>query len=840
MSVLTIPEKSLVVLVGASGSGKSTFAAKHFLPTEVVSSDVCRGLVSDDTNDQAATPDAFEVVHAIASARLRQHRLTVIDATNVQKSARQPLIQLARKHHVLPVAIVLDVPAKVCHARNENRPDRQFGSHVVAHQRAQLRKSLRRLKKEGFRRVHVLDSAQAIEDATFERQKLWNDRKDDHGPFDVIGDVHGCASELVTLLTRLGYERSGEGYVHPHGRRVIFVGDLVDRGPDSPGVLAVAMAMVASGQALCVMGNHEAKLLKKLAGKKVKLTHGLAETWAQLEVAREARGDAFLDQVRAFLDARISHYVLDDGKLVVAHAGLAEHLQGRASGRVRSFALYGETTGETDEFGFPVRHDWARDYRGKAVVVYGHTPVPDAEWVNDTICIDTGCVFGGALTALRWPERELVSVPAEREHYAPRKPLVPEAQLRPAGVLDVDDVIGKRHVQTRLARTVTVREENGAAALEVMSRFAVDPRWLIHLPPTMAPVATSARDGFLEHPAEAFDYFRSHGVSRVICEEKHMGSRAVLVVCRDADAARARFGVTDGKRGVVVSRTGRAFFADDTTEAEVLERVAQAVGAAGLWEELGSDWVCLDAELMPWSAKAMALLRSQYAPVAAASRLGLSAATDALARCEHADARALLERFQERLTHTERYTEAYRRYCWPVASTDDLKLAPFHLLASEGAVHTDRDHGWHMATLARLAEHDSLLMATTHRVVDVGDPSSVDDTTEWWLSMVEAGGEGMVVKPFEWLAHGEHGVIQPALKVRGPEYLRIIYGPEYSATLARLRDRRLGTKRKLAVRELALGLEALHRFVEKEPLYRVHECVFGVLALESEPVDPRL
>lgn len=840
MSTLTIPEKSLVVLVGPSGSGKSTFAAKHFLPTEVISSDVCRGLVSDDPNDQSVTPDAFAVVHAIASARLRQHRLTVIDATNVQKGARTPLVKLAREHHVLPVAIVLDLPSGICHRRNIERTDRQFGPHVVAHQRAQLKKSIRHLKKEGFRRVHVLDSVEAIEAAAIERQKLWNDRKDDHGPFDIIGDVHGCASELVTLLTRLGYERSGEGFVHPEGRRVIFVGDLVDRGPDSPGVLAIAMAMVESGQALCVLGNHEAKLMKKLRGKKVKLTHGLAETWAQLEQVREAGGEAFLDQVRAFLDARISHYVLDHGKLVVAHAGLAEHLQGRASGRVRSFALYGETTGETDEFGFPVRHDWARDYRGRGLVVYGHTPVPDAEWVNDTICIDTGCVFGGELTALRYPERELVSVPAEREHYPPRKPLVPKAQARPAGVLDVDDVIGKRHVQTRLARTVTVREENGAAALEVMSRFAVDPRWLIHLPPTMAPVATSSREGFLEHPTEAFEYFRSHGVARVICEEKHMGSRAVLVVCRDAASAQARFGVSDGKRGVIVSRTGRAFFADDATEAEVLERVATALGAAGLWEELGTDWVCLDAELMPWSAKAMALLRSQYAPVAAASRMGLAAATAALARCEHSDAHALLEEYRERQTHTERYAKAYRRYCWPVESVDDLKLAPFHLLASEGAVHTDRDHGWHMATLARLAEHDALLMATAHRLVDLAEPASLESATQWWQAMVDEGGEGMVVKPYEWLAHGRRGVIQPALKVRGPEYLRIIYGPEYPARLDRLRSRKLGTKRKLAIRELALGLEALHRFVDREPLYRVHECVFGVLALESEPVDPRL
>lgn len=844
MSVLELPELCLVVLVGVSGSGKSSFARKHFLTTEVVSSDACRGLVSDDENDQSATGDAFDVLHAIVGKRLARRKLTVIDATNVQSESRKSLVRLAKEHDCLAVAVVLDVPPKLAVERNATRPDRNFGARVVKQQHSQLRRSLRGLKREGFSRTHVLDSLEAIDGASFARRKLWNDKRELSGPFDIIGDVHGCADELRSLLEQLGYRIEGTReepvVTPPPGRQALFLGDLVDRGPDSPGVLYLAMAMVESGAALCVPGNHEAKFLRKLRGKRAKLTHGLAETVAQME--REPQ--AFHDRVSTFIDRLISHLVLDDGRLVVAHAGVKEAYQGRASGRVRSFCLYGETTGETDEFGFPVRHDWANEYRGRAMVVYGHTPVPDAEWVNRTICIDTGCVFGGKLTALRYPERELVQVPAARVYYEPTRPLeAPKSTERPVGILDIEDVTGKRIIDTRLRHSITVREDNAAAALEVMSRFAVDPRWLAYLPPTMSPTATAPPEAsVLERPEEALEYYGKHGVDSVVCEEKHMGSRAVVVLARSVDAARRRFGVDDGKQGVVYTRTGRPFFADPSLEAQLVARVAAAFEAAGLWNELVSDWAVLDAELMPWSFKAVELLRTQYAAVGSAARFALAEVHESLAAATERGSGELLARFEDRRRRVEGFSAAWRRYCWSADSLDALKLAPFHLLATEGATYFDRTHVWHMDTLARLAEHEPIVVATPYRVVDLGDAESRDEAVRWWRSLTEAGGEGMVVKPEHWLHRSNRGLVQPALKCRGPEYLRIIYGPEYDAPehLERLRSRSLGTKRSLAMREFALGAEALYRLAEREPLWRVHECVFGVLALESEPVDPRL
>ncbi|MBC6698677.1 polynucleotide kinase-phosphatase [Hymenobacter sp. BT190] len=921
-TTLKLPELSLVLLIGTSGAGKSTFARRLFQATEIVSSDQCRALVADDENDQSATPEAFALLHQLVGLRLKRGLLTVVDATNVQPEARKTLVQLARDYHVLPTAVVLDVPDRLAEDRNRQRAERQhLGRHVIPNQRQQLRRSLKSLKQEGFRHVYHLRGPEEIDAVqAVQRDPLYSNRKQETGPFDIIGDVHGCYQELVQLLDKLGYTvqeeprldvrdlgvwvtrredvgrdatlrvsslndpetrspdnlsndatRSVASLHHPENevpRRVLFLGDLVDRGPDSPKVLRLVMRMVQDGLALCVPGNHDIKLLRYLNGKQVNEKHGFAETVQQLA----AESDTFKAQVRQFLDGLVSHYVLDGGKLVVAHAGMREEMQGRGSGAVRAFALFGETTGEIDEFGLPVRYNWASEYRGRATVVYGHTPVPDPEWLNNTIDIDTGCVFGGRLTALRYPERELVSVPAQEVYCEPVRPLgVVRNQLSVVSgeatdnqselttdnqqlttqqqhddLLDLQDVLGKQIIRTRLLPSVTIREENAAAALEVMSRFALNPKWLLYLPPTMSPSETSALPDLLEHPTEAFDYFRRQGLERVVCEEKHMGSRVVVVVARSEDAARRRFGVVGEGPGKVYTRTGRNFFTDAALEAAFLARLQDALTASSFWERFSTDWVCLDAELLPWSAKAQELIKTQYAAVAAAATAALPEAAAVLTQAAARGldgAEALLARTTARQSAAQHYADAYRRYCWPVDSLADLRLAPFHLLATEGRTYFDKDHAWHMETLRALCLQDEgLLQATPYRVVHLRDIADVEAATQWWLGLTAAGGEGMVVKPYDFIPAGQKQLVQPALKCRGREYLRIIYGPDYllPGNLERLRERNVKSKRNLALREFALGVEGLERFVGGAPLRQVHQCVFGVLALESEAVDPRL
>jgi protein phosphatase len=882
-----IPEFALVLLLGPSGCGKSSFGRKHFKSTEILSSDFFRGMVSDDEMNQAASENAFELLHRACAMRLAAGKLTVIDATNVRAESRKPFIEMARQFHAQTVVFAFDFDAEFCHARNQARAaERPFGPHVTRRHADDLRRSLPRLEAEGFRRVIVLRTEEEVNAVTVERYRLAVNKRDEAGPFDLIGDVHGCLSELVLLLVKLGYslvrardEDAREFWrvrPHPEGRRLVFVGDLCDRGPDTPGVYRLVRDAVSRGLAFCVMGNHDDKLLNWLTGKPVNPSHGRQQSIEQFE-----REPAELrPRVAEFIAKLPSHLVLDGGRLVVAHAGLKAEMHGRVSGKVRAFALYGDTTGESDEFGLPVRLNWAANYKGRASVVYGHTPVLTAVWENRCACIDTGCVFGGALTALRWPEQQFVSTPADREYAVPKRPLAavgseasgsalptPPAPLpegrgenelgesnrahgargsfsplpegRGAGgvglfdLLDLADVTGRRAIPTRFAGNVVIREENAAAALEAMSRFAADPRWLIYLPPTMSPCEASPLPDFLEHPAEAFGYYRQEGVTRVVCEQKHMGSRAVVIVCKDETAAKRRFRAPAGETGIVYTRTGRRFFDSPQLEAEFLALVREALTRENWWAKFDTDRVALDGELMPWSAKAQELLRRQYAATGSAARAALAEVVP-IAPPE------LRERFAARADAANKFVEAYRRYCWPVNGVGDLKFAPFFVLATEGKAHFDRTHEWHMRELAALA--GGLMLATPHRVVDLTDGAQVEAATRWWLDLTEAGGEGMVVKPLEVIAQGRRFFAQPALKVRGREYLRIIYGPDYLLPehLGRLKHRAVGSKRGLAAREFALGLEGLERFARNEHASAVHQCAFAVLALESEPIDPRL
>jgi len=875
---IKLPQLSLVVLVGISSSGKSSFAARHFLPTEVVSSDHCRALVTNDENDLTGTPAGFEVLAFITEKRLQAGKLTVIDATSLQVRDRKPLVELARKYHCLPVAIVLDLPESLCLERNRARTDRTIGRRVIKRQSEQLRRGKKSLKREGFRQVWKIRSQEQAENTIVSRVPLWNDKTHLHGPFDIIGDIHGCGEELKKLLEKLGYRVSGYAdtgpmtgpiWSHPQGRIAVFLGDLVDRGNAILETLRLVYNMVEAGHALCLPGNHEVRLKRKLAGQKVRIAHGLTESLREIDALPDDEGSDFLTVAKAFIGGLVSHYVLDKGNLVVAHAGIPEEMQGRGSAKVRDFCLFGETTGETDEFGLPVRHNWAANYWGKALVVYGHTPVPEPQWINRTVNLDTGCVFGGSLSAFQYPEKEIVSVPAARVYCEPVRPL--EARDNGAflktslqqndDLLDIEDVVGQRRIQTRLSPNVMIREEQAMAGLEVISRSELDPRWLIYLPPTMSPIETATGQNLLEHPDQGFAYYRNRNVSRVICQEKHMGSRAVVVMAQNPKAAENRFGVKGDVPGVIYSRSGRRFFDDQEMEAQVLERLGKALSNAGFWERFSTTWVCLDCEIMPWSIKALSLIQSQYAAVGCAGRVSLSADLEALKTASvrldlqenplpsgrssnfDIDLPGLIEKTQRKKDAILKYTQAYRQYCRPVETVEDLKIAPFHIMATEGEVHTNKTHEWHIKTIEGLCAVDqNILFPTRWRTVDPGDQTGTRDVSDWWDSLTAVGGEGMVIKPHDFLARGKRGLVQPALKCRGREYLRIIYGPTYSEpeNLGRLQRRSLGIKRSLALKEFSLGIEGLERFVQKQPLRLVHECVFGVLALESEPVDPRL
>ena len=412
---ITIPDLSLVLLMGPAGSGKTTFANRHFKPTEILSIEQARAMVADDERDQAALDDAFASMSYLAMRRLAAGRTTVIDDRHLAQGTREMLIGLAQEHHVIPVAVVFHMPESVLLERNRSRGRDGVPAEILMQQTRAFRQMLPGLGREGFRHIYEILSPQEAEAAEVRRQPLWNRRVDDHGPFDIVGDVHGCYDELRRLLQRLGYLvfRDGDSSTarhsleHPTGRKLVFLGDLAGYGPNVAGVLRLVMDAVDSGMALAVPGDHDVRMAEWLQGKR----HRYPDAHLSLT------GESFRSEALGFLSSTVSHYVLDDGKLGVAHAGMREALQGRGSVQVRQFAVYGERLQDNDAP--PAEPSWPSEYHGSAMVVYGHTPVRRPAWVNRTMNIDTGCVFGGQLTALRYPERELVAVDALRAWISP-------------------------------------------------------------------------------------------------------------------------------------------------------------------------------------------------------------------------------------------------------------------------------------------------------------------------------------------------------------------------------------------------------------------------------------
>lgn len=846
---INIPDFCLVLMVGASASGKSTLANRLFYPHEVVSSDHCRAMVTNDPSDQSANDEVFDLMHTIVRKRLQRGLLTVADATNLKPRDRREFLQIARDTDCSTVAITLNIPEHICQERNAQRQDRQTPPRVIARHTRDTAASLKQMRRERIREVHVISSTYDQDAITVERQRSPSNLKHLTGPFDIIGDPHGCAAELQELLAKLGYlphndAEHGDTLRHPQGRTAIFLGDLVDRGPDSPGVLDTVMAMTQSGDALCVTGNHDNKLVRKLRGNPVQMTHGLPQTMEQLENVPEEK----TEQYRKFLNGLRHHYILDNGNLAVAHAGIIEPYQGRSSGRVRNFCLYGETNGETDQYGLPQRHDWAQEYRGQASVVYGHVPTTNPQWLNNTICVDTGCVYGGQLTAVRYPEKDLVQVQAHAVHYQPERPADTSPEPSPGtpahqpSHISIEDLTGQKSIWTMSTGRVRINPDQAAAAVETMSRFALDPRWLPYLPATISPCDTSPLQDHLEHPDQALGYYASQKQPTVTCQEKHMGSRAIIAVARTPQKLSEVFRIPSKLQGQCYTRNGRPFFTDTTMLQQLLTRMNQALETSGVYEELDTGWLLMDAEIMPWSLKATELINRHFAPIAAT---GLHTLPHTARLLDQAQARGIdtgdraldIKRRAEALT---KYHAAYSQYSWEVDDITDIKIAPFHILASEGMAQTGNDHPWHMAIADRLAQADpDIFRATANITLDPADDADRARALKFWNGLTAAGGEGMVVKPTTFIP--PKGV-QPAIKCRGREYLRIIYGPEYDLpqNLPHLKNRRTQGKRRMASTQFALGIEALKRFADGEPPHRYHQCVFAIMALDAEPMDPRL
>ena len=841
---IELPDFALVLMMGASGSGKSTWAAQNFDPRSIVSSDACRKLIFDQENGPSGP--TFELLHFLVAKRLEARRFTVVDATNTRKEDRAEILQIAHQYHCPTYAIWMNPKTDQVYRNNQER-ERSRPDRVVREHLRRLRNAYRELRAERLNAVWMFKKSPAVCDSVVQvRSPVY--RPELSGPFDLIGDVHSCYDELTELIGKLGYPiEDGRIRPHPENRTLVFLGDLIDRGPDPKAVLNGVRNAVEDQIGFCLMGNHERKLMRVLDGRAPvpEPQTDFGSLLQTLETLSDWDEPTRLDWAN-WIGTLPHHLVLDRRRLVAAHAGLPESMHGRDSKAVQAHAWFGLPGPKDPETGLPERLPWENDYNGRATVVYGHTPVRESKWVNRTICIDNGVAFGGRLTALRYPENELMSVPA-RETWCDRDPKwqdpkpEPETGQNPDGP-DGIHVFDPARTKIDTQRFGSVRIDPGQTlnAIRAFSDAQADPRSVCYLPPTISPGPTSRIEGWLERPEPVFEAYARAGVSEVVAEEKHMGSRGLIWVGRTPEALEG-FGIGSGS---IWTRTGRDFF-DPETATGVLERVRSALDRSGFWNQYPSDWVLLDSEIMPWNLKAGGLIRRNYESLAVSALQTLEPAVgemDLLADRNVPDADQILKRVEDRSDRIRRYRSAYEAYLGDIR---EIRVAPFHVLASSAEVFfAERDHAWHMQQAEALAQADpsGLLVPTAWAALDPSDESAVRVQTERWEQAIAEGSEGFVVKPLNPPVPGPKGIVDPALKVRGRDYLRIIYGPDYleDRVLKKLKNRRTGTKRKLARNEHMLGVEGLDRLVRGENWVRVHECVLGTLAVDTEPTDPRL
>ena len=861
---ITIPYSGLILLVGASNSGKTTLLNKwinesEILPSEVISSDEYRAIVSDQDyvtwvdrpKDEAAvvfdayqkiSAEAFDMMDYIVEARCRLNKVTFIDATHIHPEDRKKYIAIAKKHHVPAVAIVLDVAQATLLERDEKR-DNPRGKRRVKQQFQHLKREKRFIKKEGFTSVYITNTLEEINLVRWENPLMIDVGRG----IDIIGDIHGCYDEMIALLGKLGYEDNGTGlYCHPGGRVFLALGDVMSRGPKSLQTMLFFQQHVKAGLAYMIDSNHGWKVARWLEGRDVTMNHGdekIIEEFQEYEAEFGVEKAVETKQMlKEFLLQAPSHYIImknDVPTAICVHAGIRDEFIGKESSKIKDFCRYGDTDGFSKQ-GKPIRKDWTIQYKGSALIIWGHDPKPQPLVINNTINIDQGAVFGGKLTAYRYPEKEFISVVVAEDYSgAIDNPLKvwKEKRLDPP---NIGKFINGYSVLTEQLGEVKVHADIVKPVIDTVSHYTVPIEQLLYIPPTMSPTpVTSAEPDYLEHPKEAFEYYKGHGIHKMVAEKKHMGSRAVLLLFKDVEIAKQTVG--SEILGVIYTRTGRRFF-DKVTEKEVLHKLNEELKNKGYFEKYETDYVLLDAEIMPWNLKAKELISNQYAHVAENAILDRSKLKTKLedAAQENSDLGRFLEEIEKKLENAKTFKEVFQKYCWDIEGAKKIQIAPFHILAHSNQTFFDKSHIWHMEKNQELAAESTLFVQTEYKIIS--DEASEKEVIEWWKEMTVEGHEGIVIKPEHFIETNKGKLLQPAIKVRGRKYLNIIYGMDYllPENLKRLKKRSAGKKGKLALREFALGVEGIQRFINEESIERVHECVLATLAMESDPVDPRL
>ncbi|MFA9557741.1 polynucleotide kinase-phosphatase [Evansella sp. AB-rgal1] len=862
---IVLPYAGIVLLVGPSNSGKSTLVKKlidmeQLLPSEVVSSDDFRVLVSDidfidwkqRPNDEAESlfhqyqnisEEAFSFMDSLIETRCRLNKLTVVDATHLQPDDRKRYISIARNNHVPILAVIFDMDQSILLERDEMR-DNPRGKRRIKQQYQVFKREKRFMKKEGYLASYFI---QNTDDVEIIRKRSNPIELDVDKGIDIVGDIHGCYDEMIHIIEKLGYEQNKEGdYVHPAGRKFLSLGDVMSRGPKSLETLQFFLRHVTKGHAYMIDSNHGWKIARWLDGRKVTLNHGDELVEEEMNQFLEQHGEdktmKLKREVKQLLLNAPSHYILTKNgvpTLVCTHAGIKDEFIGKQSYDVSDFCRYGDTDG-LDDAGKPIRNDWTPHHKTSTLIVWGHDPKPKPLLINNTINIDQGVVFGGELTAFRYPEKEFISVKAEKDYSNSASNPLKELEKKRLDPPNISKFINGYSVVTDDYGEIKIAKEYAIPSIDAVSHFTVPMEEIMYIPPTMSPTPhPSVLEDYLEHPKEVIEYYRSKGIERMVAEKKHMGSRGILLLFKNKESG-LKF-VGRETLGVIYTRAGRKFFQDELAN-EILQRLHEGLMNNKYFDRYKTDYVLLDAEIMPWNLKAKELISSQYAHVSENAILDRSFLKKKLEKAlpRHKDLETWLAEYDSKLENAIIFKEVFQKYCWDVEDINHIQIAPFHVLAHSNETFFHKPHTWHMEMNREFANMVDMFVETEFMLID--DARSETDVIEWWEDITSDGHEGIVIKPETFITKSKGKLIQPAIKVRGRKYLNIIYGMDYllPENINRLKKRNVSKKQKLALKEFALGVEGVRRFVNGESIERVHECVLGTLAMESDPIDPRL
>jgi hypothetical protein len=679
---------------------------------------------------------------------------------------------------------------------------------------------------------------------------------------DIMGDGHGLLKSRLDLIEKAGYVVCDDGiYRHPSGRKLVYLNDETGKGcePDDrveygkyPSIAMANMMMkqVKAGEAYAVDSNHNYKLWRFLEGRNVIMQNGDELVEQEFINFEKEYGKEKTLQLKSelldFLKNLPSHLIIQDNginRAVVVHAGIKEEMIGKKSNEIRDYCRFGPKNDESENIEeIPNRIDWTKEYNGAPLIIWGHDPRPEPRIINNTINLDQGGYCGHKLTLMRYPDMEFVHVNVNKSYVEDEKNAIMKFYNNRFEIPSINSYINGINLEID-GKEINCHHKDVAYALDLVSTRTVSLEELFYVAPTMSPTPkVSKLDNFLEHPNEAFEYFIENDIKKVVAQKKHMGSRALITLFKNEEIGKKY--INKNKKGFILSRNNIRFF-NIEQEKQYVDRLVEDLTKHNFFEKYDTDLLILDCEILPWNLKANSLITNQYGLVSNTSRYVRNHKLEILKELFNQGkvSKEDVEKQINLLENSKKFHDVFSFYCWNIEDINNVKIAPFHILSFSKESNFNRNHEWHMGISKELSMMSSLFIETPYMIINLDNEQEKNSCIKWWKEITEDGHEGIVIKPYKFISKNKNGeIVQPAIKVRGKEYLRIIYGMDYleKENLEIIKQRSAHKKMKKAISQFLLSVESINRFINMDKIENILECVLASMSIDNEFTDPRL